>query len=69
MPPAFGPEDFAVGGMSITGIALGWWQGVRDGLQGLQATLQAHGLSDNQPGVAGDSYDEVDAVFFCCTKV
>jgi hypothetical protein len=38
-------------------------------LQRLQAALQAYGLTDDQAGLAGNRYHDVDELFFCCTKV
>ena len=69
MLTALRPNKFLIGRMPITGIALGWRQGVYYRLQGGKAAILADLLSDDQPGGAGDGDDDVDFVFFCWTNV
>ena len=65
MLAAFGPDQFAVGRMPITGIALGVGERINGGLQGIDAAVWAHLLPNNQPGLAVDGDDDADFVLFC----
>ena len=63
----FGPDQFCIGGMSIAGVARCGRQCVYHCLQGGKITILAHLLANDQPGVARDGDDDVDAVFFSRT--
>jgi hypothetical protein len=63
----FGPDQFCIDGMSIAGVARCGRQCVYHCLQGGKLTILAHVLANDQPGVARDGNDDVDAVFFSRT--
>ncbi len=67
MLTAFGPDQFCIGGMSITGLARCRGQPVDHCLQGGKITILAHLLAHDQPGVTRNGDDDVDPVCFSRT--
>jgi len=66
---AFGPDQFAIGRMPSTAIALGVGERINEGLQGSDAAILADLLPDDQAGPTVDGGDAIDCVFFSLTEV